>query len=229
MTNTLADQEKLWHHVKKLKPKCLNELPRNSPWRAGKGLSGALRTTNPFVPAQDIFPGRRDELVYRMNQGPHSIYQCSGRYTLEVARFSGRSTFRVNEAKVAGLDILKRSPLATAADDAEKLASALAKAEEIRKTGQPVYVYHDRQSSRVLIGAFNGPMDPAAVQLRDYLCKSATAMMDTKDQKTGRPIRSRGIDKMIAPAMATADLDSPDSPIRPQAEGATDKSLAHGR
>ena len=76
-----------------------------------------------------------------MNQGPHSIYQCPGRYTLEVAEFSGRSTFDVNEAQASGLEILKRSPLASAAEDAERLAAALAKAPEIQSTRQPVYVY----------------------------------------------------------------------------------------
>ena len=84
---TLADQEKLWKHVKTLKPKCLEEIPALFHWR--KGLSMALRTTNPFVPAQDIYPGKRDELVVKMNQGPHSIYQCPGRYSLELAEFSG--------------------------------------------------------------------------------------------------------------------------------------------
>ncbi len=48
---------------------------------------------------------------------------------------------------------LKKSPLITAAEDAEKMAQSLAKADEIKQLGQPVYVYHDLSSSRVLIGA----------------------------------------------------------------------------
>ena len=223
---TLADSEKLWFKVKKLKPKCLNEIPGPFAWR--KGLSTALRTTNPFVPAQDLFAGRRDEFVYKMNQGPNSIYNCSGRYSLEIARFQGRSTFQVQEAKTASINILKRSPLATAADDAEKMATALAKSEEIRSTGQPVYVYHDRQSSRVLVGTFNSPNDPAAVRLREYLLKNSFAMMDYKDLKTGKS-RTRGLDKMIVPAAILTDLDNPDNPIRPQAPSAANKPMARGQ
>ena len=44
-------------------------------------------------------------------------------------------------------------------------------------------------------------------------------MMDTKDAKTGRPLRTRGIDVMLAPATYLTDLDNPETPIRPQAKG----------
>ena len=77
-----------------------------------------------------------------------------------------------------------------------------------RQTGQPVYVYHDRTASRVLIGSFSIPNDPAAVQLRDHLLKVAVQIMDQKDLKTGRAIRGhdRGIDKMIVPANYLTDV-----------------------
>jgi hypothetical protein len=179
-------------------------------------LKTAIRTTNPYVPAQNLFPGRRDKMVEQMNQGPHSIFNCPGRYSLEIAMFSGRSTFEVESARMMGVDILKKSPLATAHDDAERLAEALARTPEMRKTGQPIYVYHDRLSSRVFIGAFNSPNDPGAADLRAYLVQQAAMIMDRKLTTTGRPDPkfNRGIDKMIAPATYLTDLDDPQSPIR---------------
>src|SRR5205085_11155171 len=126
-----------------------------------------------------------------------------GRYTLQSAEVSGRSTFNVTGAekmvKMLGdeREVSKRSPLVTAADDAEKLADALSKAPEIQQTGYQPYVFHDRTSSKVMIGAFNSPDDPAAVRLRETLLRLAVPIMDTKDVKTGRALRKRGIDTMI--------------------------------
>ena len=64
----------------------------------------------------------------------------------------------------------------TAADDAEKLADALAKDPEVQRTGFQPYVYHDRTSSKVMIGAFQSPQDPKAPQLRDSLLKLAVPL-----------------------------------------------------
>jgi hypothetical protein len=213
---TLAATEKLLHVVKKIRPRCLQDLP--ALWDHRKDLKYATRTTNPYVPTQDLYPGRVDKLVYDMNQGPHSIFKCPGRYSLEIVNFSGRSTFNVEGARAMGLDILKRSPLATAHDDAERLAAALSKVPEVQQMGQPLYVYHDRHSSRVFIGAFQSPNDPAAAQLREYLVRNATMIMDWKYKDTGKPYpgHNRGIDKMIAPATYLTDLDDPQNPIRPK-------------
>ena len=79
-----------------------------------------------------------------MNQGSQSIANCPGRYSLQIAEFSGRSTFNDKDERFQGILNLKKSPLATAADDAEHLADRLAKDPDIQKLGQPIYVYHDR-------------------------------------------------------------------------------------
>lgn len=204
---------KLLHYVKGLKPRCLDDLP--SVWNNRRHLKNAMRTTNPYVPAQDLFPGRVDKMITQMNQGPHTIFNCPGRYSLEVASFTGRSTFNVEAARLAGNEILKKSPLMTAFDDSEKLAAALAKAEEIRALGQPVYVYHDHQSSRVYVGAFNSPNDPAAVKLRQYLVQKSVEMADRK-LLNGRPDpkHNRGIRTLIAPATYLTDLEDPQQPIK---------------
>ena len=188
---------RLWKEVKKLKPQCLEEIPSIFGWR--KGLSTATRTTNPFVPAQYIYPGRgkRDHLLTTMNSGPRSIVHCPGRYTLQVAVYSGRETF-VTENKPASLfsnDLLKKSPLMTAAEDAERVAEVIAKDPAVLATGYQPYVFHDRSSSKVLIGSFNDPNDPAAANLREVLLRRAVPIANQgkgRDDRTGHAVDRPG-------------------------------------
>ena len=44
--------------------------------------------------------------------------------------------------------------------------TALAKSEELRRLGCQPYVFHDRTSSRVTVGSFQGPNDPRAEPIR---------------------------------------------------------------
>ena len=109
-------QEKLWQQVKKIKPKCLEEMSSPFPWR--DGTEPVLRTTNPYVPAQFLFPRTKDRLMVQMNSGLRSIVNCPGRYSLQIAEFSGRSTFQFNALAAAAqhlLPNLKDSPLRKAA------------------------------------------------------------------------------------------------------------------
>jgi hypothetical protein len=194
---TLKDQEVLLHQVKKIKPDCLNGMPHLFKWR--EGLGTAIRTTNPFVAGQYLYPHKHDQLIVQMNQSSRSIAHCPGKYSLQVAEFTGRSTFNEKDERFLGIASLKKSPLATAADDAERLAAKLAKDPDIQRLGQPIYVYHDRRASRVFIGSFNAEKDPAAIEVRDSLVKLAVPLMDHK-RPTG------GIDNMIVPAGMLTDL-----------------------
>jgi hypothetical protein len=194
---TEKDQVALLHQVKKIKPDCLNNMPHMFKWR--EGLSTALRTTNPYVAAQYLYPHKHDQLIVQMNKGSHSVSHCPDRYTLQVAEFTGRSTFNEKDEQFLRLDFLKKSPLATAADDAERLAAKLAKDPDIQRLGQPIYVFHDRRASRVYVGSFNAPMDPSAVKVREELVKLAVPLMDAK-RPTGH------VDQMIVPAGMLTDL-----------------------
>jgi hypothetical protein len=170
--------------------------------RKGKGLSRATTTTNPFIPAEELFARPPDVMVAKINDGPHNIRYCPGRYTLQVAAFTGRSTFDPeNDPRFKGVLSAMKSPLATAADDAERLADALSKDPEILKTGCQPYVYHDRFSSRVTIGSFQSPTDPAAQRLHDRLIEIA---VDLNNRKVS--------DNLIVPATALMDL----APIKTQ-------------
>ncbi|MGE3818610.1 MAG: hypothetical protein AB7I30_04195 [Isosphaeraceae bacterium] len=200
---SLADSEKLLKKVRAIKPDCIEQMPKIFGWR--EGLKSASRTTNPFVPTQNLFPGRKkDALVEQMNGGPRSIFHCPGRYTLQVAEFSGRSIYNPAQKDMRAFDNdwLRKSPLATAADDAERLADAIARDPEVQRSGFQPYVYHDRTSSRVMIGSFNSPSDPNAVKLRDTMVKLAV------------PIADRNKGTVIAPANALTDLEDPTRPIK---------------
>jgi hypothetical protein len=203
---TTKDAFDLMHKVKKLHPVCIDGMPQPFHWRKGQGLSRATQTTNPFVPAEELFPRQPDVMVAQMNGGPHNIRYCQGRFTLQVANFGGRSTLDpLNDQRFKGI-LGTKSPLATAHDDAERLAEALSKDKEIQKTGFQPYVYHDRYSSRVMMGSFNNPNDPAAQRLHDRLIELA---VDLNNRRVS--------ENMIVPATALLDL----APIKAQLAGAS--------
>jgi hypothetical protein len=194
-TQDNADQ--LLKQVKRIKPKCLEEMP--SLYEKHQGLKRAFSTTNPYVPAQYLFPKKKDRLMISMNSGRQSVVHCPGQYSLMVANFTGRSTFNTQDNQFKSLAFLKSSPLATAHDDAERLADKLAKQPEIQELGQPVYVYHDRETSRVFIGSFERADDPRAVALRDSVLKHALTFCD--DNRPGG-----SIGKVLTPANYLTDV-----------------------
>jgi hypothetical protein len=196
---TLADSEKLLHMVRKINPKCLEAMPKLYFWRTG--LAYAIRTTNPYAPAQTLYQRTNDKLVVRMNGGLRSVVHCPGRYSLQVAEFTGRSVYQFGgqEFVAQNLPDVHTSPLRTAAADAEKMADKLAKDGDVARLGQPVFVYHDRNLSRVYIGSFNSATDPAAAQLREALLKLAVPLADRR-----RP--GGALDTMIVPAPVLTDV-----------------------
>ncbi len=199
---TTQDAFKLMHQVKKIHPVCIDGMPQMMHWRKGQGLSRATQTTNPFIPAEELFPNQPDVMIGQMNDGPHNIRYCPGRYTLQVANFSGRASLDPDhDPRFKGIMNAMKSPLATAADDAEQLADALSKDKEIQRTGYQPYVYHDRYSSRVMIGSFDSPADPAAAKLHNRLIEIAVDLNNRKVSQT-----------MIVPANELLDL----APIKPK-------------
>jgi hypothetical protein len=207
---TTADSEKLWREVKKIDPKCLKGMSSPFSWR--HGLSSALRTTNPYIPAQNLFPRKPDRLIVQMNSGLRSIVHCPGSYSLQIAEFSGRSTFQLNPVQqpLGMLANLKESPLRTAQDDAERMAEKLAKDAEFTRMGQPIYVLHDRTSSRVFVGSFDTAQDPRAGEVRDKLLRMAVPLVDKSSKGRGK----NALDTMIVPALALTDVTDIKQKIR---------------
>ncbi len=178
---SVKDSNVLLKKIKGIHPVCIDGMPQIWHWRKGQGLTRAIMTTNPFVPAESLFPAQQDVLISKINNGPHSIMRCPGRYTLQIADFSGRKTLDVdNDQRFKGLKSFNQSPLVTAADDAERLAKALAGDKEILQTGYEPYVYHDRFSSRVMIGSFDTPNDPKARKLHDRLLELTVGLNQRK-------------------------------------------------
>jgi len=207
---TWADQEKLWHQVKKLSPRCLEGVSSPFPWRTG--LSSALRTTNPYWPAQNLYPKTRDRLMVQMNSGLRSIANCPGRFSLQIAEFSGRTTFQLNPLQQPNsmLPNLKESPLKTAHEDAERMADKLAKDHEFQRMGQPIFVVHDLTASRVFVGSFDAPQDPRAAEVREKLIQMAVPLVDKSARGRGR----NALDTMIVPALALTDLNDTKAKVK---------------
>ncbi len=161
---TLQGSEILLHKVKKLHPKCLDGMPRSWIWREGPShalpndeslCAGAMALSQGAGP-----PGRPDELgPAEHRQLPRPLH-APGRAVLQAARSYDLKGPGDHDGPEPIFNP-RTSPLQTAHDDAERLADKLSRVPEIKHLGQPVFVYHDRTSSRVFVGSFNSPKDPA--------------------------------------------------------------------
>ena len=121
--------------VKRIRAKCLENMPARFGWRAG--LSTALRTTNPLVPAQMLFPATRQNVLMRTNSGIRSFANCPGQFSLQVAEFFVRSNVEVrspddSKPVLPNLD----ESICKAHAEAEEMAGTLAASPEIRRPGR---------------------------------------------------------------------------------------------
>jgi hypothetical protein len=137
-------------------------------------------TVDPSVLTANFQPVKKaDPLLKQMNSGPRSAFNCPGPYTLQVAEFLGRSTVDPNDQRLTNDSFLKQGPLAAAADEAERLADNLAKLKSLDRRYQ-AFVYHDRTSSRVYLGSFQGPNDPGLKELASKLNVVSTELLERK-------------------------------------------------
>lgn len=232
---TTIDQAKdLMKQVKKMKPRTMADNHSIFPWRNAKGLDRAFVTTNPLLPAQDLYPGRADHgapklpsgsvvdpevlrssfvnkvdpMVVRMNKGtPHSLYKCPAPYSLVVAEFSGRSALSGPDDSIINFPkTFEKSPLRTAHEDAENLASELSKHEVVRSLGVQPYVYHDRTSSRVFLGSYQTPDDPRIDHIRQAITKIEVETKRERD-KNGHLLITR---KHLAPGGQAFEVPRPE-------------------
>ena len=86
---TLEGSQELLHRVKKIQPQCLKEMPSYFDWR--HGLSKALRTTNPYVPAGPL-PREEERPPHRADEwGAVQRLQVPGPTTASRSRSSTAS------------------------------------------------------------------------------------------------------------------------------------------
>ncbi|HLA84650.1 MAG TPA: hypothetical protein VJL29_07640, partial [Thermoguttaceae bacterium] len=125
--------------------------------REQKGPMGhAFLVPNPLRKTQSFNRGV-DTLVVKMNEGvEHSLLDCPGRYTVQVAHFVGKVVVdqeEIDEIK-KGQRRMPESKLHKAADLAHRLTVAL------REQGYEAYEFHDRKSSIVTVGSFDSVGTP---------------------------------------------------------------------
>jgi hypothetical protein len=175
-----ADAQRTLAKLKAADPDCLNparvkEQARSLAWWRkiqaeteafapqeieGRKLNGPLArafiTRNPLLPDEYFVPKTGlDELVVKMNKNvKHSLLDCPGRYTVQVAHFTGEVILNQGEIRAIesgnrpGPESTKQG-LAQAAENAHELTEAL------RLKGWEAYEFHDRNESKVTVGSFD--------------------------------------------------------------------------
>jgi hypothetical protein len=172
------DARRTLQKIKYAQPKCLEVSGEKATsqslagWRAAqKQLQAALHpekrntgpmdhafiTSNPLLPKEYFNPGGIDELVLKMNKDvPHSLLDCPGKYTVQVALFTGEVV--IDQAKIR--EIRSGKPMASRLADAAQRAHTLTEA--LRIKGYEAYEFHDRSASLVTVGSFDSVGTPRA-------------------------------------------------------------------
>ena len=123
-----------------------------------KGPMGhAFVTTNPRLPKNFFAAPGLDKLVLDMNKHvTHSLLDCPGKYSVQVATFKGNVFIKPKEIREIESGKRVESKLAKAAKQAHDLTEAL------RMKGYEAYEFHDRYASVVTVGSFNSMGTPRA-------------------------------------------------------------------
>lgn len=140
-------------------------------WKKRGPMGHSFITANPLLPPEYFAPKGLDKFVIEMNEAvDHSLLECPGKYSVQVAMFTGMFVQTQNDADLEKAMKLP-SKLEEAADKAHRMAEAL------RAKGYEAYEFHDRYSSVVCVGSFdtlgndgpNGQVDlhPAIVKIMD--------------------------------------------------------------
>jgi hypothetical protein len=125
-------------------------LPSNSEKRNRGPMGHAFITTNPLLPKEFFAAKGLDPFVAKINEGVEfSLLKCPGKYTVQVAHFTGRVILDQKEIRAVNSGKPLGSKLAEAADKAHRMTVAL------RRKGYEAYEFHDRAASIVTIGSFS--------------------------------------------------------------------------
>lgn len=165
--------------IKQYQPKCLEDCVDyvKSPGRPGP-LSKAFLTPNPLLTGEELEASKQaaDPLLVSLNNNERfSLYENKGKFTLVIARFSGKSVNVVNETmeKAEGYFEEGGNDLDQAAVSARNLVKALRNRDPVSEDPEfapycrlDAYVWHDHTSSVVTVGSFESPNDP---QVKKYL------------------------------------------------------------
>lgn len=205
-----AVAQKTLAYVKKYHPKFMrtvekkgvyvNKLNNGGLYRKTPGrpdpLSGAFLTINPALTPEEARQKKDSVLLVKLNSGTeYSLLENTGRFTLVVASFEGKSITLNNAARVNvstgsqialssanKLEALKESfqnsdSLDQAAINAWELAKALRETRNI-----PAYVWHDQYRSVVTVGSFQSANDPRIPEMAQQFGAKVKEHPATKQQ-----------------------------------------------
>ena len=127
-----------------------------SPNKEKGPMAHAFITTNPLLPKDYFTPNGLEPFVIEMNKNvPHSLLDCPGKYSVQVATFKGQVIIKQNEIEaIQKGEKQLDSDLADAAMKAHQLTEAL------RLKGYDAYEFHDRAASIVTVGSFDSVGTP---------------------------------------------------------------------
>jgi hypothetical protein len=161
-------------------------------------MGGAFITRNPLLPLNFFVPKGVDPFLVKMNQGvEHSLLDCPGRFTVQVATFRGKTILQTGKGEPQDKGGVgwrwgnrQDDPLIEAAESAHLLTELL------REHGFEAYEFHDRTESYVTIGSFdqvgsrlpNGQLAPAP-EVQQIVQKFGAAYDTPADPLTGDDIR----------------------------------------
>ncbi len=193
--------EKTLKYIKKFTPDYIKNSENGAVYRRtqSKGPFGAaFLTVNPLVDPTEVAQKKPDYDLVKLNYGiQNGLVENPGKYTVQVATFTGRSVTPVGNSSVGEKDFdarlqssfdeatgMARTNLGAVSEDAAQLAKALRhlKTEKFPK-GIEAYVYHDRFESIVTVGSFDDPQDPRIARIIEHFCAKTK-----KDPSTGNDV-----------------------------------------
>jgi len=122
-----------------------------SPNKEKGPMAHAFIATNPLLPKDYFVPGGLDPLVIEMNKNvPHSLLDCPGKYSVQVAAFKGQVIIKQNE-----IEAIERGEKHFNGDLADAAMKAHQLTEALRMKGYEAYEFHDRNASIVTVGSFD--------------------------------------------------------------------------
>ena len=124
--------------------------------KKSRGAMGhAFVIPNPLLPKDFFVASGVDKFTVRLNKGnKYSLLKCPGKYTVQVAHFTGKVTIDQKEIQEIEKGRKMESRLDKAGENAEKLCEAL------REKGHEAYLLHERYASIVTIGSFDSVGTP---------------------------------------------------------------------
>lgn len=216
--------QKVLEKIKQTSPECLKLDPtrptaRNlASWRLFFGMAHdaekkkgpmwkAFMVANPLLPKEYYAPQGLEKFIVDLNQdSPYSLLKCPGKYTVQVAHFTGR--VEIDQKKVQSM--LNTKHFDSKLDEAGEKAAQLAKA--LRKEGYEAYEFHDRYASIVTVGSFDSagtPRQDGKIEINPQILKT----METFGAKKTKPLPGHPEGVMQPATFAGIPLDLQPIPV----------------